>query len=43
MSHFVVGLTGGVASGKSALADRFAALGVTIAKPGSGPDHWMSR
>lgn len=31
MSHFVVGLTGGVASGKSALADRFAALGVTIA------------
>ena len=31
MSNFVVGLTGGVASGKSALADRFAALGVTIA------------
>ncbi len=31
MSGFVVGLTGGVASGKSALADRFAALGVTIA------------
>ena len=31
MSRFVVGLTGGVASGKSALADRFAALGVTIA------------
>lgn len=31
MSGFVVGLTGGVASGKSALTDRFAALGVTIA------------
>ena len=31
MSNFVIGLTGGVASGKSALADRFAALGVTIA------------
>ena len=31
MSRFVVGLTGGVASGKSALADRFAALGATIA------------
>lgn len=31
MSHFVVGLTGGVASGKTALADRFAALGVTVA------------
>lgn len=31
MSRFVIGLTGGVASGKSALADRFAALGVTIA------------
>ena len=31
MSGFVVGLTGGVASGKSALADRFAALGVTVA------------
>lgn len=30
MSAFVVGLTGGVASGKSALADRFAALGTTI-------------
>jgi dephospho-CoA kinase len=31
MSGFVIGLTGGVASGKSALADRFAALGATIA------------
>ena len=31
MSHFVVGLTGGVASGKSALTDRFAALGITVA------------
>ena len=31
MSGFVVGLTGGVASGKSALADRFPALGVAIA------------
>ncbi|HET8818294.1 MAG TPA: dephospho-CoA kinase [Xanthomonadaceae bacterium] len=31
MGNFVVGLTGGVASGKSALSDRFAALGVTIA------------
>lgn len=31
MSGFLVGLTGGVASGKSALADRFSALGVTVA------------
>ena len=31
MSTFVVGLTGGVGSGKSALTDRFAALGVTVA------------
>jgi dephospho-CoA kinase len=31
MSHYIVGLTGGVASGKSALADRFAALGVVVA------------
>ena len=31
MSTFVVGLTGGVASGKSTLADRFSALGVTVA------------
>ena len=31
MSGFVVGLTGGVASGKTALADRFAALGVAVA------------
>jgi len=31
MSHYIVGLTGGVASGKSALADRFAGLGVVVA------------
>jgi dephospho-CoA kinase len=31
MSDFVVGLTGGVASGKSALAREFAALGVVVA------------
>lgn len=28
---FAIGLTGGIASGKSAVADRFAALGVTVA------------
>lgn len=28
--QFLIGLTGGVASGKSTLADRFAALGITI-------------
>lgn len=31
MSRFVVGLTGGIASGKSAVASRFKALGVTVA------------
>lgn len=31
MAHFVVGLTGGVASGKSTVARLFAALGVTVA------------
>lgn len=31
MSRFVVGLTGGIASGKSAVASRFKALGVAVA------------
>lgn len=31
MAGYCVGLTGGVASGKSAVADRFAALGVAVA------------
>lgn len=31
MSGFVVGLTGGIASGKSAVTSRFEALGVTVA------------
>lgn len=31
MSDFIVGLTGGIASGKSAVADRFLAHGVTVA------------
>lgn len=31
MSAFIIGLTGGVASGKSEVAQRFAALGVTVA------------
>lgn len=31
MSNYVVGLTGGIASGKSAVSARFAALGITIA------------
>lgn len=31
MSDFIIGLTGGVASGKSAVAERFAALGVFVA------------
>ena len=31
MSKFIIGLTGGVASGKSAVASRFEALGVTVA------------
>jgi dephospho-CoA kinase len=30
MSHFIVGLTGGIGSGKSAVSDRFAALGVKV-------------
>ena len=31
MSNYIIGLTGGVASGKSAVAARFAALGVVVA------------
>lgn len=31
MSAFIIGLTGGVASGKSEVAQRFAAIGVTVA------------
>lgn len=31
MSHYIIGLTGGIASGKSALEKRFLALGVTVA------------
>lgn len=31
MGHFVVGLTGGIGSGKSAVSTRFHALGITIA------------
>lgn len=31
MSEYIIGLTGGVASGKSEVARRFAALGVTVA------------
>ena len=30
MSHFIVGLTGGIGSGKTSVADRFAEQGVTI-------------
>lgn len=30
MSSFIVGVTGGIGSGKSAVTDRFAALGVTV-------------
>ena len=30
MSHYVVGLTGGIGSGKTAVSDRFAALGVVV-------------
>lgn len=30
MSHFIVGLTGGIGSGKSAVSDRFAKLGIGI-------------
>lgn len=30
MAHYAVGLTGGIASGKSAAAERFAALGVDV-------------
>lgn len=30
MSEFVVGLTGGIGSGKSAAADRFAAHGIAV-------------
>ncbi|NOX49459.1 MAG: dephospho-CoA kinase [Gammaproteobacteria bacterium] len=30
MSHFTVGLTGGIGSGKTAAADKFASLGITI-------------
>ena len=31
MSDFIIGLTGGIASGKSAIADRFIARGVAVA------------
>ncbi len=31
MGHFVVGLTGGIGSGKSAVSDQFQSLGITIA------------
>src|SRR5690554_4866310 len=31
MSNYIIGLTGGVASGKSAVAARFQALGITVA------------
>ena len=31
MGHFVVGLTGGIGSGKSAVSDQFQFLGITIA------------
>ena len=31
MARFVVGLTGGIGSGKTAVSDRFAALGATVA------------
>ena len=31
MSAFVVGLTGGIASGKTAVSQRFEALGITVA------------
>jgi dephospho-CoA kinase len=31
MSDFIIGLTGGIASGKSAVTDRFVARGVTVA------------
>ncbi|MGY0634041.1 dephospho-CoA kinase [Luteimonas sp. A478] len=31
MSDYIIGLTGGVASGKSAVAQRFEALGITVA------------
>ncbi len=30
MSHFIIGLTGGIASGKSAVAERFAARGIAV-------------
>jgi dephospho-CoA kinase len=30
MSHYVVGLTGGIGSGKTAVSDRFAALGIVV-------------
>lgn len=31
MSHFIIGVTGGVASGKSAVTQRFEALGIAVA------------
>ena len=31
MSDYVIGLTGGIASGKSAVSQRFEALGITVA------------
>ena len=31
MSHFVIGITGGIGSGKTAVTDRFQARGITIA------------
>ncbi len=30
MSHYIVGLTGGIGSGKSAVAERFRQLGITV-------------
>ena len=31
MANFIVAITGGIASGKSAVGERFAALGVALA------------
>jgi len=37
---FAVGLTGGIASGKSAVARRFAALEIRLLTPMSWRDKW---